>query len=188
MRLASRGNIHLTLPGLQDRDGKMCGRTEAEQPDTFALLDACHAQAAKTDDACAQQRRGVQIVKLVGKRKHKVGTGEGELAVASGNGISGESWRVAEVFESLLAVRTGTIGAAEPRDAHAGAVWKIVAGAIHDLAHNLVTGNEAQLFRRKFAFDDMQVGAAHPTRSHAQQHVAGANTWVGDIQNLKWTV
>jgi len=37
----------------------MSRSTEPEQPDTVAMFDARHTQAAKTNNAGAQQRRGV---------------------------------------------------------------------------------------------------------------------------------
>ena len=66
MRLPSRGNIHVTLPGAQHRDREMCRRAETKQPDALARFDTRNPQASEANDAGAQQRRSVQIVERCG--------------------------------------------------------------------------------------------------------------------------
>ena len=51
MRGPTRGNIDVALPRVEDFDGEMRGRTEAEQSDALSGLDSGDAQAAKADDS-----------------------------------------------------------------------------------------------------------------------------------------
>ena len=59
-------NVHFAFPGLQNGDGEACRRAEAEKADSFAGLDARDAQAAKSDDAGAEQRSDVNVVQAAG--------------------------------------------------------------------------------------------------------------------------
>ena len=64
MRFAAGGNIHLAVPGEQDRDRQVGGGAEAEQTHMLAGLNSGNAETAKADDARTEQRRGMQIVEL----------------------------------------------------------------------------------------------------------------------------
>src|SRR5438309_212893 len=114
MRLAPCANIHFTLPRLQHSDGKMRRRAKTKQAHALAGLHSCHSQAAKTNDAGAEQRRGVQFVERIRKRKDEIVAGKGKLRIASTNGVAGESWRVTQILQALLAIGTRAVGAAEP--------------------------------------------------------------------------
>jgi hypothetical protein len=59
MSCSAGGDVHLTIPGAQDRDCQMGGSTKPEQADTIAVLYARHTKAAKTDNAGAQQGGGM---------------------------------------------------------------------------------------------------------------------------------
>ena len=54
-------------PGAEHGKRQVRRRAEAEQPHTFAALDAGDAQAAESDDPGAQQRRGFQILSPAGR-------------------------------------------------------------------------------------------------------------------------
>src|SRR4051812_8687016 len=51
-----------------------------------------------------------------------------------------------------------------------------------------MTGNDPQLLWRQFSFDDVQIGAAHAARSHAQQNVSRPQARIGNIADLKRTL
>ena len=59
MGISPAGNIDFAFPKLQNGDGEAGGRTEAEKTDPFAGLDTGDAEAAKSDDAGAEQRSDV---------------------------------------------------------------------------------------------------------------------------------
>ena len=83
VRRAARRDVDLASPGPQHRNRQVRRRAEAEQPDPLAPLHARHAQAAKSDDAGAKQRRGVQVVQRIRQREHEVGAGQRVLGIAA---------------------------------------------------------------------------------------------------------
>jgi hypothetical protein len=66
-------------------------RTEAKQSHSLSVLDSGHAKAAKTNNARAQQRSGVEIIERTGKRKSKIGSHDGILRVSAIHGITSKS-------------------------------------------------------------------------------------------------
>ena len=97
-------------------------RAEAEQPHTFAALDAGHAQAAESDDAGAQQRRGFEIIESRGQRNREVRARHGILGVAAVHGVSGEGGRIAQVFFAAAAVLAGSVDPGHPCNAESCAL------------------------------------------------------------------
>ena len=73
----------------------MCGGAESEKSDALARFDAGYSETAETDDAGAQKRRGVQIVKGGGKRVDEIRAGERVIGIASVDRVSGEGGGVA---------------------------------------------------------------------------------------------
>jgi hypothetical protein len=62
---------------LQHRDREMRRRAETEQANSIAGLYTSNAQAAKANDAGAEQRRSVQVVEGVREGKNEILAGEG---------------------------------------------------------------------------------------------------------------
>lgn len=116
-----------------------------------------------------------------GQRVNEVGAGEGVLGVASVDAVSGEDGVVTEIFGTHAAEAAGTVCAAHPRDADAGADGECGCSAVYDLADDLVAGDYGLLERRKVALDDVEVGAADSAGEDSQQDVAGANGGRGEI-------
>src|SRR5260370_5532717 len=56
-------HVHLTIPRPQHRNCKMRRRTDAKQSHSLSILDSAHSKAAKTNNARAQQRSAVEIIK-----------------------------------------------------------------------------------------------------------------------------
>jgi hypothetical protein len=71
---------------------------KAEESDTITAFDSCNPQASEPDDACAKERRCVQVIEALGKGKHEIGSGHSKLGVSSINRVSGESGRVAKIL------------------------------------------------------------------------------------------
>src|SRR5215470_11151846 len=99
----------------------MCGRAKPEQPNTIALFDSSNPNRAKADDACAEQRCGMQIVEVAGNGEAEIRARQSILRIAPIDGVTSKGWEVAEVFHIVTAVGAGAVGAAEPGDADAGA-------------------------------------------------------------------
>src|SRR6185312_16280351 len=71
----------------------------------------------------------------------------------------------------MLAIPAFPIHPANPRDSHSRPDWQLGSRSLHNFANNLVSGNQCLTTLRKFAFHNMQVRAAHATRSHAKKHL-----------------
>src|SRR5262249_13675782 len=129
-------------------DREMCGCTEAKESDAFPLLDTCHTQAAKTDDAGAQQGRGMQVIEFIRQGIDEIVAGERQFSIATRDGVAGKCGRVAQVLRASLTVGARTVRAAEPGDADARTEAQLVGCAIDYLAYDLMARDQAQLFRR----------------------------------------
>jgi hypothetical protein len=104
-------------------------------------LHARDAQAAETNDACAQEGSSLQRVESCGKGKDEIGASQSVFSVSAVDCVAGECRRVAEILHIVLAIPAAAIDAAHPGNTDAGSDWEIGCSAIHDLAHDLMTGN-----------------------------------------------
>src|SRR5205814_5557458 len=97
----------------------------------------------------------------------------GESAVGV---IAGELGALAEVLPPAAAGLAGAARPAEPRDPHAVAGLKAPRDRSRalDPADDLVSGHDGRPRGRQLALDDVQVGAAHAARAHADQDLARA--------------
>ena len=149
--------------------------------------DADEPQAAIPDDAGAEQRRrghgghaGRETVDEPGRR-HRV-LGEAAVHVPAG-----EQRVVAQVLVPALAEPAALVGLVQPRHAdpvaHGERRRLLVAAGVDavgtrpeggHLADDLVAGHHGRAVRRQLALQDVQVGAAHATGQHPQQHLAGS--------------
>lgn len=163
----------------------MRGRTEAKQADALARLDTGDPQAAEADDASAKERSGVQIVERCGQRENKVSPGNCVLRIPSRDGVPGESGRVAEIFQTSLAVGASTVGSAEPGNADARAAGNFFRGAADNFTDDLMAWNHARLLGRQVAFDDMQIGAANTTGTHSQENMSDVELRSCDVGDLQ---
>lgn len=188
MGLSTGGDVDFAFPGVQNGDRKMSGGAKTEESYTFALLDACDAQAAETDDASAEQGRGVEIVEGFGQGKNEIGAGQRVFGIAAGNGVAGEGWMVAEIFFAATAVGTLAVGAADPTDAYTGSERDFAPGNFDDFADDLMPGNHARMLRRQLPLNDVQIGAADATGADMQEQVAGFQFGLGHLGNLQRTL
>ena len=159
-------------------------RGAARQPGVVAD-DADQPQAAVADDAGAEQRScrhrrhaGRQTIDEPGRR-HRV-LGEAAVHVPAG-----EERVLAEVLLPAPTEPAGLVGLVQPGDADAVACGErrrarlaarrddLCAGTErHDLADDLVAGNDGRAVRRQLALQDVQVGAADAAGQHPQEHLA----------------
>jgi len=172
MSRSSGGDVDLAIPGAQDRDGEMGRGAEAEESYTVARLDARYAKTAKTNNASAQQRRGVQIVELVGKRKREIGANDGVFGIAAIYGVTGEGGRIAEILEAEATISAGSVGSSHPGNSDARAGRKIIRGPSYYFTDNLMSGDYSWAARRQVAFNYVQVSAAYSTGTYTQENLA----------------
>jgi hypothetical protein len=114
----------------------------------------------------------VQVVERCWKWKYEISPSKRIFRVTAIYGIAGKDGSIAKVLHTSAAVPTGSIGAANPRNSDARAGRKVCGGAFHDVANDLMSGNQVLPARRKFAFHNMQVGAANTAGAHFQQDMA----------------
>src|SRR5215472_41154 len=184
MRLSAGGNVNLAIPSLQHCYRQVRRSAEAEQPNAFPSLDARYSQAPKANDTGAKQRRSVQIVESIRKRKDEVAAGKSNFSVSARHRIASERWRVAQILHALLAIETGAVGSANPGHAYARAQRKVGSRAVDDFSHDLMSWNQSQLFGGQLSFNDVQIGAAYSACTHPQQHMPRSDPRIRDIYNL----
>src|SRR4029077_10028422 len=109
----------------------------------LSALHPRYPQTAKTNNAGAQQRRGVQIIQGFGHSKKKVISSDGIFRITAIHGISSKSRGITEVFEGVAAIPAVTINSADPRDSDPSPEWQIRCIAASNFAHDLVTRNES---------------------------------------------
>jgi hypothetical protein len=86
---------------------------------------------------------------------------------------------------ALAAIPAGSIRAADPGDAHAGANGKRRRGPACNLTDDLVAGYQWPLPGRQFAFDYMQIGPADTTGADLDQNVTRRNLGFGDLNDFQ---
>src|SRR5689334_8179545 len=103
MRLASGGYIHVAVPRLQNRKGKVSRRTEAKQSYTIPVFHTGDAQASEPDDSRTKERRSMEIVQFLRQRKHEVPPRQRIFGIPSVYRVSRKRRRVAKVLETSKA-------------------------------------------------------------------------------------
>src|SRR5215813_9884803 len=112
-------DVNLGVPVACDLNANVSGSAESVNSQCASSANAGGSQAAKADDARAQQRRGLQIGKVVGKRIDKIFVPDGVFRISSGNGVAGKFRMVAQVLTSAAAVRTGAVSLVQPGNSYA---------------------------------------------------------------------
>jgi hypothetical protein len=118
----------------------MCRSAKAKQTHSLTWFHSSNPKAPEPDDAGTKQRRSVQIVHCLRKRKDKVGTGRGIFRVTAVDCITGKSWRIAEIFQSVIAVPAGAVDTTTPGNSNPGSLWQLCRFP-DNFAHDLVTWN-----------------------------------------------
>ena len=105
--------VDLALLIFCDLRDNMRGGAEAVNAQPFA--GASFHQTAITNQTCAHERRRFGITVKFGYRKTKMLVGDGVFRVTAVDRIAGEFRQIAEVFLTILAVRTPAAGPTQPR-------------------------------------------------------------------------
>ena len=119
----------------------MGGGAKSVKAEPFGI--ATFAQSAKPNQARTQQRRGRDIVELLGKMKTKAGVGNGEFRVTPVDIVAGESRTIAKILPTGPAKFASAASPTQPRNADAIARAKCFhrAANLLDPANNFVAGN-----------------------------------------------
>ena len=139
---------------------------------------ARHAQGAVADQPGAHQRRRLDIAIAPIDRKAIALIGNGQFGIAAVDLIAGKAGAVAQILAPTPAIVANPAGPAEPRHADPVADRKAVGrfALLDDRADDLVPGNERQFRIGELAVDDMQIGPAHRTGPHRDQHLTRSRT------------
>jgi hypothetical protein len=78
---------------------------------------------------------------------------------------------IAEIFPAAETEGACAVGAADPRDAHAGAFLLTGAARVNDFGDDLMAWNDPWQSRWQLAFDDMEIGVAYAAREHFEQNL-----------------
>ena len=127
-----------------------------------------HAEAAKPNNAGAQQRSGLEIAQSGWQRKCKVSTCAGIFRVTAMHVITGKRGGITKIFKTLPAIPTSSIHATHPGDAYSGTAKKIGRARVYDFPDDLVSWDHILAAKRQFAFHDVQVCSTNAARSDAK--------------------
>ena len=113
----------------------------------------------------------MQVVEIGRKRKYEISPRQRIFRITPIYRIAGEHGRIAKVLHATAAIPARSVNAANPRNSDPSTDGNVLRGAFHHVADNLMSGNQTLSPRRKFSFDNMQVGTADPACPHFQQHM-----------------
>src|SRR5579883_2714762 len=162
----------------RDLNGDMAGRTEAVDAQTAALTDSGKAERTKTDDAGAEQGRGLIVGKTLRNGIDKILARDGVFGIAAIDGVAGEGRVIAEIFRAGTTILASAISAVQPGDSDARSFFEAasVRPIFLDHADDLMAGNHGRLARRQFALDNVQVRAANSAGVNANENFTTAGT------------
>src|SRR5579863_7927262 len=141
-------------------------------------MDAGHAEAAKADDAGAQQGRNDRGFGIRRKGNGEVGANGSEFGIASVTAVARENRPIAEVLHLVAAEPAIAVDAAHPRNAGSDSDRQVRCVTCDNFADDLVAGDQLRLEGRKVAFDDVKIGATDTAGQDLEQDLAGS--WRGD--------
>lgn len=95
---------------------------------------------------------------------------------------------IAKILVATFAIRADAVGPADPGDADAGTERDSVRCHVNNFSDDLVAGNHLRMLRGKFAFDNVEIGAAHTAGPDAEKHVAGFEDGLRDLGDLQRTL
>ena len=170
----------LMVLGLDESDLGDDVRRGTEAVETNRVRITCQAERPVSDEAGAEEGRGLRVRVALGDRKAEALVGKCQLGEAAVDVIPGEAGVVAQVLSTGDAVSADPARRTEPRHADACAPSEPSA-AVDNLADDLVSEDERQLRVLELAVEDMEVGTAHAAGAHAKENLSGRGRWVGDV-------
>ena len=185
MRGAACQDIHLAVPRAQNGDRQMRRRAETEKPNSVARLNPSNPQAAKADDAGAQERRCVKIIQLRRKSVNEIAARRGILRIAAVHGVSGEDGRITKIFESATAIWAGSVYTADPGNTDARTERQLGGSTVDNIPHNLVPGYKRLFSRRQLAFYDVEIGTADSAGANPKKDLPRCGLRRASLFNVK---
>src|SRR5918912_2803366 len=186
----ARCDVHFGPARTRHMDADVPSRAEAINPQTrsrpTSRTDSGQAQRAITNDASAEKRCGLHVVKAVrqfvseGCRRDRV------FRVAAVNSPSGEACARAQVLSTGKKEAALAAGALKPSDADTFADGK-VSDVCSDCCHSydkLVARNDWGATWGKLALNDVQVCAADRAGVNAHEHFIIARRRLWDINKI----
>jgi hypothetical protein len=171
----ARADVHFGAARSRDLNRDVTRRAEAVQAEARALpVPRCESglpQAAKTDDAGAQERRRIEIAEPCRDAVAKVGLRERVFGESAVDGPAREVRLEAEVLIAASTESARAARAVQPSDAHALA-GRETGDAVSDSLHardDLMAGNDPGTAHGQITFRHVQVRAAHAACVNAQQ-------------------
>ena len=183
-RQCQLGIVHVDRRHLQAHrarvlHGHVTEPTDAGDHDPLAGLRVGDLEPLVDRDARAQHRRRRDEVQSVRQMADIGRVGQGVLGEAAVDRVAGVALALAQRLPAAEAVRAGTAGRVQPRNADPIALTHVRdAGADRDhVPDALVPRNERRRrLDRPVAFDGMQIGVTDAARGDLDQDVAGAGT------------
>jgi hypothetical protein len=166
VRFASGNDVHSAVPVFENVNGQAGGTSETEQPDSFARFYARHAQAPVAYNSGAQERCDISGLQPWGQWINEIGSNKDVLSITSVHRVAGEDGPVAKILESMLAIPASAVRSTHPGNTDSAAQRHICRCTMHDLADNLMSGNEVRFQRREFILRDMEICPAYPARQY----------------------
>ena len=169
---------------LQD---EVCGGAKAVDPEPFARTNAAQTIGTVSDDARAQQGRGVPIGERLGNWVGEVLMYGCVFGVTSVHMQTGELGVFTQILEIVAAEPASLIGEVKPWDADAVSKFEMsgVAAQGIDEAHDLVPGNDGQLGKVEVAFNGMEIGVADAAAGNADANLARRGIGDGKVHQAE---
>ncbi len=164
--------MHLGALGQRDLRGDVRAAAKPVQPQPTAGRERGPLQRPIADDAGAQQRRQLTVAVAGWQMMGESRRDRGEFSVAAVAIPSGVAGMRAQVLVAASAVRAYAAGVPQPGypDPVADAeLLTCVSADLDDLADHLMAGCHLFPVHRKIALGDVQIGPAHPARTHRDQ-------------------
>ncbi len=117
MPLIARSRVNFSAPMPRHLNGDVGRGAKSVQAQPAAALYARKPQRPESDDARAQQRRGLEIVEAFRNRIDEALFRQGVLGVTAVHGPAGEGGIVAEIFFRRPAIFARAVGGVQPGDA-----------------------------------------------------------------------
>src|SRR5689334_7654823 len=94
----------------RDLNGYVSGGAKSVEAERAAGLDSGETQAAKTDNASAEKRRGLFIGKLMRNRVDETFRSDDVFGISAIHGIAGERRVVTKIFGAGAAIIASAVG------------------------------------------------------------------------------
>ncbi len=128
----------------------------------------------------------MQVIECGWQGKDEVRPRDGILRVTAGHRIPGVCRSIAEVFQSSLAIRAGSVDAPDPGDPDTASGREFRRRTFYDFADDLMARNDSVALWTQFSFNDVQIGSTDAARAYLEQQFTGFWFGLGHFGDSKW--